>query len=282
MANKFSKRLLGFRKSVLTPAPLLLLVLLLNIVLPTLTLAQGVDASSLIDNAANALTGDGNGGAATTFDDTEVRRAICDLYALIQGSYGALLVTAAGISAIIASAFGAYRSGITLIVVALGGFILPSLVSLWFGQVDCPSGSGQFDSSQLDLAVCKLLQLIEGSFGALIMTVAGVVAVMSAAFGMYRAGYTILVTGVGAFILRSLLSLYYGSFDCAAIQTNNTNNVANALGINLGQIGNFIDNNLSGNGAGFNVGGFNTGGTVCPSGLIMGTDFAGQPICVNP
>lgn len=73
----------------------------------------------------------------------------------------------------------------------------------------------QYNDRKIRIAVCQLFNLIEGAFGGLIMTVAGIGAVIAAAFGSYRVGYGLIVTGVGAFILRSLISLFFGVFRCS-------------------------------------------------------------------
>lgn len=61
-------------------------------------------------------------------------------------------------------------------------------------------------------AVALLLKFSEGSFGALLMVTSGVGAIISAAFGAYKAATSLLVTAVGSFILRALISLFFGKF----------------------------------------------------------------------
>ena len=51
---------------------------------------------------------------------------------------------------------------------------------------------------------------MEGAFGALVMVVAGLGAIVAAAMGAYRAAVGMLVVAVGAFILRALVSLFFG------------------------------------------------------------------------
>lgn len=96
------------------------------------------------------------------FNDAQIRNAVCQLLWLIEGSFGALLTTVAGIGAVVSSAFGAYRAGYSMIVVALSSFIMHSLVSLWFGTFNCtivggpgqPSGTGvTFGAGPLDVSV---------------------------------------------------------------------------------------------------------------------------------
>lgn len=70
--------------------------------------------------------------------------------------------------------------------------------------------SASFDDSLIRAAVGNLFQLIEGAFGALIMVGAGLFALVYAAMGNYRTALSMLVVAVGAFILRSLVTLFFG------------------------------------------------------------------------
>lgn len=67
------------------------------------------------------------------FDDTLIRSSVGMLFKLIEGGFGALIMVVSGIGAIVAAAMGAYRAAVGMIVVAVGSFILRSLVSLFFG-----------------------------------------------------------------------------------------------------------------------------------------------------
>ncbi len=51
---------------------------------------------------------------------------------LIEGSLGGLVMVIAGLLAIINAAMGAYKAAIALLVVAVGSFVLRSLVSMFF------------------------------------------------------------------------------------------------------------------------------------------------------
>ncbi len=73
------------------------------------------------------------------------------------------------------------------------------------------SGEAEFDPELIHCAVGHLFMLIEGAFGALIMVVSGIGAIMAAAMGAYRACLGMLVVAVGSFILRSLVSLFFGT-----------------------------------------------------------------------
>jgi hypothetical protein len=68
-----------------------------------------------------------------------------------------------------------------------------------------------YDDSLNRFAAGNMLMFIEGAFGALVMIGAGLGAIMAAAFGAYKAAITLLFVAVGAFILRALVSLFFGT-----------------------------------------------------------------------
>jgi hypothetical protein len=75
------------------------------------------------------------------------------------------------------------------------------------------NGGPAYNPAEIRGAVQLLFNLIEGAFGALVMVVAGIGAIISSAFGAYRAAVSLIVVATGSFILRSLVSLFFGSFD---------------------------------------------------------------------
>lgn len=93
--------------------------------------AGGVADFSIAQNQ-----GQGPSGSFTqaNYDDELVRAGVGNLFRLIEGAFGALVMVVAGLGAIIAAAMGAYRAAVGMLVVALGAFILRALVSLFFGQ----------------------------------------------------------------------------------------------------------------------------------------------------
>ena len=101
----------------------------------------------------------------------------------------------------------------------LGFFVLMATVcilvpSLALAQAcNGPSGScarPSYDPELVEGAVGNLFMLIEGSFGALIMVVSGIGAIISAAMGAYRAAVGMLVVALGSFILRALVTIFFG------------------------------------------------------------------------
>jgi hypothetical protein len=68
------------------------------------------------------------------YNDGLVRGAVGNIFALIEGAFGALIMVVSGLAAIVAAAMGAYRAAVAMLVVAVGAFILRALVSLFFGE----------------------------------------------------------------------------------------------------------------------------------------------------
>lgn len=66
-----------------------------------------------------------------------------------------------------------------------------------------------YNDIRLSQAVNAILSYLEGTFGALVMVAAGLGAILSAAFGQYRAALGCLIIAVGSFILRSVLSTFF-------------------------------------------------------------------------
>src|SRR5690606_6199953 len=61
------------------------------------------------------------------FDTTEIDRATCSLYALLEGPYGALLTAVAGFSALVSAVMGSYQSAYTFLTVGIGCFTARSV-----------------------------------------------------------------------------------------------------------------------------------------------------------
>ena len=78
------------------------------------------------------------------YDDSLFRFSAGNLLAFLEGAFGALVMVGAGLGAIIAAAFGAYKASIALLFVAVGAFILRALVSLFFGTNYPTYGVGEF------------------------------------------------------------------------------------------------------------------------------------------
>ena len=70
----------------------------------------------------------------TRYNDTRLTNSINAIMTYLEGSFGALVMIAAGIGAILSSAFGQYRAALGLMVVAVGAFILRSFVGTFFND----------------------------------------------------------------------------------------------------------------------------------------------------
>lgn len=80
------------------------------------------------------------------------------------------------------------------------------------GLADSASAAGlttRFNDTRLANSVNAILTYLEGTFGALVMVCAGVGAILSSAFGQYKAALGLMVVAVGAFILRSFIGTFF-------------------------------------------------------------------------
>ena len=68
-----------------------------------------------------------------------------------------------------------------------------------------------YNDDHIAQAVIAVLTMIEGSFGALVMVGSGIAAILSSAFGQYRAALGCLVVAVGSFILRNIMSTFFNT-----------------------------------------------------------------------
>lgn len=74
----------------------------------------------------------------------------------------------------------------------------------------------EYNDVRISDAVNAILTYLEGTFGALVMVAAGLGAILSAAFGQYRAALGCLIIAVGSFILRSVLSTFFNDQNVTA------------------------------------------------------------------
>ena len=103
--------------------------------------------------------------------------------------------------------------------IRVGLFVLGALVLASSMHMDAMAQSldggtdveSAFNDARFSMAVVKILTYLEGAFGILIMVISGIGAVVSAAFGGYRAALGLLVVAVGAFILRSLIGTFFNT-----------------------------------------------------------------------
>ena len=86
------------------------------------------------------------------------------------------------------------------------GFFL-GIALLYGGAAEMAhAGSGTYG-----MACDGILQLVEGTFGALVTAVAGIGAIVASAVGGFKMAWSLIVVAVGAFVLRSYISLFNGT-----------------------------------------------------------------------
>jgi len=93
-------------------------------------------AISLSLDATAQGTGGGGGYTATKYNDAKVANAVNAIMTYLEGSFGALIMAASGIGAIMSAAFGQYKAALSLMVVAVGAFILRSIMSTFFNDTN--------------------------------------------------------------------------------------------------------------------------------------------------
>ncbi|HMO02736.1 MAG TPA: hypothetical protein PKD37_07000 [Oligoflexia bacterium] len=85
----------------------------------------------------------GGGGFRAQYNDTRIAEAAAVVLRHIEGSFGALIMIASGIGAIMAAAFGNFKASLALLVVSIGAFILRSLVGTFFNTQNIESFPSQ-------------------------------------------------------------------------------------------------------------------------------------------
>jgi hypothetical protein len=96
-----------------------------------------------------------------------------------------------------------------------------TMVSFAFASsamADVTQFTSNVNFTRLDGVIGLILGLIEGRFGILIMLCAGIGAIVSSAFGQYRAALSLLVVALGAFILRSLITVFFDTTNIDVFQ----------------------------------------------------------------
>jgi hypothetical protein len=93
-----------------------------------LLLGVGLLSFGLAESASAAYS------AQARFNDDRIAEAADVIQTYLRGSFGALVMVCCGVAAILSAAFGQYRAALGLLVVAVGAFILRSLVATWFND----------------------------------------------------------------------------------------------------------------------------------------------------
>jgi len=69
-------------------------------------------------------------------------------------------------------------------------------------------GNGGYNE-QINAAACTLLGIPMGSFGALVMIFAGIIAIVSGAMGAYKMALSTIVVGAGSWILFPIVQMFF-------------------------------------------------------------------------
>jgi hypothetical protein len=87
------------------------------------------------------------------------------------------------------------------------GLVVLSVGSEW--HLAAQGRNINYNAIRLTQATNGVLLYLEGSFGALVMVASGIGAILSSAFGQYKAALGLMVVAIGSFILRSLMSTFF-------------------------------------------------------------------------
>lgn len=102
------------------------------------------------------------------------------------------------------------KEHIQLMLFAVGVVLLSvGMVKGAIAQDTISDVEASYNDERIGRAVAKIFTYLEGSFGVLVMVCAGLGAILSSAFGQYRAALGCLVVAVGAFILRSFVITFF-------------------------------------------------------------------------
>jgi len=93
-------------------------------------------------------------------------------------------------------------------------FILSVLIptASAYGQVTRPD-------TMITVGLCNVLALTNGSFGAALTIVAGLVALVGSAMGSYKAAMSVLIVAAGSWLIQPLMELFFGIAICSGQQS---------------------------------------------------------------
>lgn len=99
--------------------------------------------------------------------------------------------------------------GVFGVILLVGGLHELSVAQGDYGAGVTAAGGGFGVGGNPTQACSRVLGYIEGGFGALVATGAGLGAIVAAALGGFKAAWCLLVVSIGCFILRSYLTLFH-------------------------------------------------------------------------
>ncbi len=102
----------------------------------TIIFLAGISMLAISLSLDATAQGGGGGNTSTKYNDAKVANAVNAIMTYLEGSFGALIMAASGIGAIMSAAFGQYKAALSLMVVAVGAFILRSIMSTFFNDTN--------------------------------------------------------------------------------------------------------------------------------------------------
>ena len=123
-----------------------------------------------------------------------------------------------------------FKNSNAIMFVLGAGVLVTGLDSLSHAQTAGSFTEAGYNAFYIRAAVGNILGFLEGPFGALIMVIAGLGAIVAAALGAYKGALSMVVVAVGAFILRSLISLFFGNNFFAVVGSSQVNPGAGNFG----------------------------------------------------
>jgi hypothetical protein len=76
------------------------------------------------------------------------------------------------------------------------------------GITNVSNAEGGNATEIIQTQLCKILNLLEGAFGALVLVVAGLSAVVTAAMGAYKMAMSCVVIACGSYIVQAFMILF--------------------------------------------------------------------------
>lgn len=101
--------------------------------------------------------------------------------------------------------------------ISLASLVLLALVFAQTASAQLPSAPVAYDDTAIRETICQIIDLMEGSMGAFLTAVTGAGAVVACAFGVYRAGFGLIVVSSSSFIIHSMVSLWFAEYNCVAV-----------------------------------------------------------------
>ena len=77
----------------------------------------------------------------------------------------------------------------------------------------------QRPDTMITVGLCNVLALTNGSFGAALTIVAGLVALVGSAMGSYKAAMSVLIVAAGTWLIQPLMELFFGMAICSGAQS---------------------------------------------------------------